>query len=242
MHEEEPVFTLAVPKGRVFPEARDLLTRAGLPAADLLSEEGRLVWRAGAVRYLLMRPRDVVSCVREGVADAGLAGKDVLLEDSGGVCELLDLGIGACRLSVCGPAGPDRCWPALLAERGHTLRVATRYPRVARDFFGRRGYSPRVIELSGAVELAPQVGLADVIVDLVATGRTLRENGLVEYEVIGPITTRLVVNTVSFRWKAAAVRALCDRLVRACAPGRPVAAMRGGGGDHHGGDGMAGRQ
>lgn len=219
--------TLAVPRGRVFAEARVLLTRAGLPAAASLREEGRLVWDGGAVRYLLMRPRDVVRCVREGVADAGLAGRDVLLEDGGGVCELLDLGIGRCRLSVCGP--PGAAWPGLLAGQGTGLRVATRYPRLVREHFARRGHFPRVIELNGAVELAPQVGLADVIVDLVATGRTLQENGLVEYEVILPVSTRLVANTVSFRCRATALRRLYASLLGACAASGPRASAGGGG-------------
>ncbi|MEW6545313.1 MAG: ATP phosphoribosyltransferase [Bacillota bacterium] len=213
--------TVAVLKGRVFPEARDLLGRAGLAGVGMLSDSRRLVWAAdGGWRYLLVRPHDVVTCVREGVADVGLVGKDVLLEDSGGVYEILDLGIGACRLSVAGPSSLASAWPDVLLARGDGLRVATRYPRATRDYFARRGYSPHVIQLSGAVELAPQVGLADVIVDLVATGRTLRENGLAEYDLIEHITTRLVVNTVSFRWKAAAVQALCDRLARVCPPGK----------------------
>lgn len=213
--------TLAVLKGRVFPEARALLERAGLAGAGHLADNGRLVWAGpGGWRYLLVRPHDVVTCVREGVADAGLVGKDVLLEDSAGVYEVLDLGIGACRLSVAGPASLAPRWPQMLADRGDALRVATRYPRAVREFFARWGYSPRVIRLSGAVELAPQVGLADVIVDVVATGRTLRDNGLAEYEVLEPVTTRLVVNTVSFRWKAEAVQALCERLAGACQAGK----------------------
>lgn len=212
--------TVAVMKGRVFPEARDLLGRAGLKGVDLLSDSRRLVWTLeGGWRYLLVRPHDVVTYVREGVADVGLVGKDVLLEDSSGVYEVLDLGIGTCRLSVAGPESAASSWPRVLAARGNGLRVASRYPRATRAYFARRGCYPHVIPLSGAVELAPQVGLADVIVDLVATGRTLRENHLVEYEVIDRISTRLVVNAVSYRWKAAAVEALCERLRRVCPGG-----------------------
>lgn len=218
MQREGCGLTVAVLKGRVFPEARDLLERAGLHGAGELSDSRRLVWTLeGGWRYLLVRPHDVVTYVREGVADVGLVGKDVLLEDSSGVYEVLDLGIGVCRLSVAGPECHASSWPQMLAARGNDLKVASRYPRATRAHFARRGYSPYVIPLSGAVELAPQVGLADVIVDLVATGRTLRENHLVEYEVIDRISTRLVVNTVSYRWKAAAVEALCERLRRVCA-------------------------
>ncbi|MDI6894132.1 MAG: ATP phosphoribosyltransferase [Bacillota bacterium] len=220
---DDGALTVALLKGRVFPEARDLLERAGLEGVGLLCDSRRLVWTTeGGWRYLLVRPHDVVTCVREGVADVGLVGKDVLLEDSAGVYEVLDLGIGACRLSVAGPS-PGACgWPEMLTALGNELRVATRYPRATREYFARRGYSPYVIQLSGAVELAPQVGLADVIVDLVATGRTLQDNHLVEYEVIGEITARLVVNIVSFRWKAAAVQALCDRLARVCSGRKEV--------------------
>lgn len=208
-------FTLALLKGRMFPEVRELLRRARLPGVESLREDRCACASVGGWRYLLVRPGDVVTYVREGVADAGLVGKDVLLEDGEGVYELLDLSLGVCRLSVAGPAVLAGEWEDLLRSRGDRLRVATRYPRVTLAYFARLGYHPRVVRLGGAVELAPLVGLADVIVDLVATGRTLREHGLAEYASVAPITTRLVVNPVSFRWKARAVEELRARLLEA---------------------------
>lgn len=203
--------TLALPRGRLWGEVRGRLAAAGLPGLDAVDADRRLlVDAAGGWRYLLARPADVLTYVREGVADAGVTGKDVLLEGADGVYELLDLGVGACRLVVAAPRAVD--WPQTLAERGDRLRIATKYPRAARTHFAQRGIAPHVIRLSGAVELAPQVGLADAIVDLVATGRTLEANGLAVVEPVAPVTARVIANQGSYRWRAADLVELGRRL------------------------------
>ncbi len=204
--------TLALPKGRLLPEISGLLERAGLPVAGM-EEEGRLcVDAGGVVRYLLTRPSDVITYVREGAADLGVTGKDILLENPEGCIELLDLQIGVCRLSVAGvlPAGVG--WEEFLARKGNRLRVATKHPVATRRYFAGLGLEPVVITLGGALELAPQVGLADVIVDLVQTGRTLQLNGLYELAEIAPVTARLLANPVAFRFKAEAIERLLQGL------------------------------
>lgn len=203
--------TLALPRGRLWGEVRGRLQAAGLPALERVDEDRRLLVEAGGGwRYLLARPADVLTYVREGVADAGVTGKDVLLEDAEGVYELVDLGVGACRLVVAAPRDVD--WPRQVAERGAALCIATKYPRAAQAHFAARGVAPRVVKLGGAVELAPQVGLADAIVDLVASGRTLAANGLAEVELVAPITARVIANQTSYRWRAADLFELEGRL------------------------------
>jgi len=151
----------------------------------------------------MAKPVDVPTYVEYGVADIGVVGKDVLMEEARDVYELLDLGIARCRMSVI--ALPD--WKPALHPR-----VATKYPRVASQFFRERGQQVEVIKLNGSIELAPLIGLADRIVDMVETGQTLRENGLVELEQMFPITSRLIANRVSYRMKNDAIQALCDQL------------------------------
>ncbi|MBE3562431.1 MAG: ATP phosphoribosyltransferase [Hydrogenibacillus schlegelii] len=198
---------IVLPKGRVLGEALQLLRAAkiGVPpegedSRRLIIDVGREA--SGAVgaplQFILAKPVDVPIYVEDGAADLGIVGKDVLLELERDVYELLDLGIGACRLSVAGlgaPLPPTRSMP----------RVATKYPRTARRFFAARGEQVEIIALSGSIELAPLLGLAERIVDIVSTGRTLRENGLQEFEVIAPITSRLIANRASLRLKADAV-------------------------------------
>lgn len=219
------MITLALPKGRLLEEATALLARAGLPPADL--GDGRLlVQPEEGLRYLLARPADVVTYVKEGAADLGVAGKDVLGENPGGYYELLDLGIGRCRLSVAGALPRGVGWEEFLAARGNRLRVATKHPAAARAYFAARGLSATIIPLGGALELAPQVGLADVIVDLVQTGRTLRANGLTELAEIMPVTARLIANPVSLRFQAVEIRRLVAAL-RAALPPASAAAVGG---------------
>jgi ATP phosphoribosyltransferase len=197
--------TLALPRGRLFGEVADLLRRAGLPSP--FPEEQGLVQERDGLRYLLLKPADVAVYVREGAAALGVTGKDVLLEEEGGYGELLDLGIGACRLSVCGRMSPAE-WQDLLRSRARELRVATRHPRATASFFAARGLRPRIIILGGSLELAPLLGLAEVIVDLVATGRTLDRHGLRELEVISPVTARLIANPVFLRLEPERAEAL----------------------------------
>ena len=207
--------TFALPRGRPWTQLAPVLARAGVPGVAEADPEHRLVAASGDTRLIFTRPADVVTYVREGVADLGVTGKDVLLEDDEGVAELAELPLGAWRLSVAVPtAGPG--WETLLADRGDALRVATSYPRATAAFFAGHGLSPHIIRLRGAVELAVVVGLADCIVDIVDTGGTLRAHGLVEAEVVHPVSLRLVANIAAFRWKGRVIGDLVTRLVASC--------------------------
>jgi len=200
--------TVVMPKGRIYGDAVRLFRRAGLPVPEEDDESRKLIVpiAEASLRFILAKPADVPTYVEYGVADVGVAGKDVLLEENRDVYELLDLGIARCRMCVIGlPGGKLPIYP----------RVATKYPNVASRYFREHGQQVEVIKLNGSVELAPLIGLADRIVDLVETGRTLRENGLVELETMFEITSRLIANRVSYRTKYAQIRSLCDRLAKA---------------------------
>jgi len=194
------LLTLALPKGRPLAPTVALLERAGLASPRLREAERSLVTVDPdlGLRYVLARPADVPTYVEHGAADLGIVGKDVLLEARPLVYELLDLGYLRCRLVVAGPAGAD---PDRLLDGGVHRRVATKFPRVAEAYFRSRGLPVEVIPLAGSVEVAPQVGLADHIVDIVETGRTLRENGLVPLATIAESTARLIANRASYRLK-----------------------------------------
>ena len=202
--------TLALPKGRLTDEAMTFLVRAGY-ATPVNGEAGRKLVLDGAdgrLRYILVKPSDVPIFVEYGAADVGIAGLDVLREANRDVYEPLLLPFGHCRLVVAGPDGrPDR---PLRLER--SPRVATKFPRLTEAFFRQRGIAPEIIFMSGSVELAPLVGLADLIVDLVQTGVTLRENGLAELRVILESQAVLIANRASYRLRAEPVRALIDAL------------------------------
>jgi ATP phosphoribosyltransferase len=199
--------TIAVAKGRLQSEALDLLSRAGLSVSSEMLSSRRLAVEdeSGRYRFIFVKPGDVPVYVEHGIADCGVVGRDVLLESEADVLQPLTLGIGKCRMVVAAPS--DR---PLSGYR--TLRVATKYPRVTARHFCSRGLSVEIIQLSGSVEVAPQLGLADCIVDLVETGRTLRENGLSIVEVIAESTARLVINRASYQLKAQAVAHLIDSL------------------------------
>lgn len=190
--------TIAMPKGRIFEEAVHFLQQAGLQVTAELQDSRKLVIPVENARleFILAKPTDVPTYVEYGVADVGVVGKDVLLEEERDVYELLDLQIGYCRMMVAGM--PD--WKPTEAPR-----VATKYPKIASRYFREQGQQVEVIKLNGSVELAPMIGLADRIVDIVSTGRTLKENGLVELEHICEITTRLIANRASYRMKSEAV-------------------------------------
>ncbi|HHP50324.1 MAG TPA: ATP phosphoribosyltransferase [Moorella mulderi] len=196
------MLTLAIPKGKLGEEALSLLKRAGLPWEGVATEDRQLIFtfpREGFT-YLICRPVDVPTYVEHGAADLGIAGKDVLAEARADVFELLDLGFGFCRMVV---AVPRQRWEEARGKVENLLvaglRVATKYPRVAAEFFHRQGKPVEIIKLYGNIELAPQAGLADVIVDIVSTGRTLKENNLVEVVSIFSSTARLIANRVSYR-------------------------------------------
>ncbi|MER3456924.1 MAG: ATP phosphoribosyltransferase [candidate division GAL15 bacterium] len=200
--------TLALPSGRLLGDCVRVLHAAGYRGAR---EDRSLVWGWADLTVIVAKPADLLTYVERGAADCGVVGKDVLLEQSHEVYELVDLGFGRCRGVVALPAECRRLWED---PRRH-LRVATKYPRVAERFFWERGRPVEIVELYGSVELAPQVGLSDGILDLVMTGATLRANGLVEVAEVFRSTARLVVNPVSLRTRSAAVRELVGRLARA---------------------------
>lgn len=201
--------TLALPKGRVLAEAVDLLREVGIDASETLGDSRRLIFDlpGGAWRVLVVRGNDVPTYVQGGAADAGIAGEDVLREQGADVYEPLDLRIGKCRLVVAEPE--DR---PVREEAMARVRVATKYPELTRRHFLRRGQQVDVIRLHGAIELAPLVGLAERIVDLVDTGETLRQNRLRIVEEIQPVTSRLVLNRATLKTRAGALRPLIAAL------------------------------
>jgi ATP phosphoribosyltransferase len=204
------VLTIALAKGRLQDEALKLFRGAGVVVADEALASRRLMIDDESCRYsfIFVKPSDVPVYVEHGVADAGVCGRDVLMESEADVHEPLDLGFGYCRLVVAGtPESAARGYNPLA-----TARVATKYPRVTADYFQRRGVPIELIELSGSVELAPVLGLSEHIVDLVETGRTLQENGLVVIDTVAESTARLIVNRASYHLKRAAVTDLIDRL------------------------------
>jgi ATP phosphoribosyltransferase len=207
-----PRVSIAVPTGALLTGALKVLARAGV--ARLTADElGRqlLLDRKG-VRVILVRPADVPAYVDHGAADLGIVGKDILWETPGAHYELVDLHYGACRLVLAVPEsskldGPDS-WPPL-------LRIATKYPHTAGAWFESHGHAVEVVRLHGSVELAPQVGLVDGIVDLTATGRTLRENRLRIAAVLGDSTARLIANQASLKTRTEAVQSVVSRLRKA---------------------------
>jgi ATP phosphoribosyltransferase len=204
-----PALTIAVPRGALFGATLDLLDRLGIDTAELRSNDRRLFFREAGV--ITVRPSDVPTYVESGAADVGVTGKDVLLEQADrDVYELLDLGFGGCRMIVATRDGDDPLGEPL--RRRGVVRVATKYPRIARDWFASTGRQAEIVEVKGSVELAPLTGLADAIVDLTATGRTLVENGLVEREPIVESTARLIANPVAHKLKAAEVDAMVERI------------------------------
>lgn len=201
------MLTIAIAKGRLQGEALALLARAGVRVSEAALTTRRLAIEdeSGEYRFVFVKPADVPVYVEHGIADCGVVGRDVLLESEPDLLLPLDLEIGRVRLVV---AAPNE---ELSGDAG-MLRVATKYPRVAAAHFGAKGIPVEMIQLAGSVELAPQLGLADCIVDLVETGGTLRENGLRIVEEIAESTARLVVNRASYQLKAAAIARLIDAL------------------------------
>jgi ATP phosphoribosyltransferase len=200
------MLTIAMPKGRIFEEAVDLLRKADYTLPPEFAESRKLVIEVPEenMRFILAKPMDVVTYVEHGVADLGIAGKDVMMEEERDVYELLDLKISKCHLAV---AGLPNVRVNQIAPR-----VATKYPNIASSYFREQGEQVEIIRLNGSIELAPLIGLADRIVDIVSTGRTLKENGLVELEKIADVTSRLIVNPVSYRMKDEAIDKLVAQL------------------------------
>lgn len=198
--------TIAMPKGRIFEEAYQMLIDVGFQLPELVEMSRKLMIEIPEekIRFILAKPVDVPVYVEYGVADLGIAGKDVLLEHGRNVHELLDLKISKCYIAS---AGLPNTKMNEIAPR-----IATKYPNIARNYYKELGEQVEIIELNGSIELAPMIGLSDRIVDIVSTGRTLRENGLVEYEHIADISSRLIANPVSYRMKSSRIQELVTRL------------------------------
>ena len=199
------ILKVAMPKGRIYKKASQLFRAAGIYIPEDIDDTRKLVIPIpeASLEFIMAKPVDVPTYVEYGAADIGIVGKDVLLEENRDVYELLDLGIARCRMSVIGL--PD--W-----EPGIRQRVATKYPNVASQYFREQGQQVEVIKLNGSIELAPLIGLADRIVDMVETGQTLKENGLIELDSMFDITSRLVANRVSYRMKNDQIQGICDSL------------------------------
>jgi ATP phosphoribosyltransferase len=206
--------TLALPKGRIFQETEPLLRAAGIVVSEDPERSRKLIIGTNRpdLRLIIVRATDVPTYVQYGAADFGIVGKDTLIEHGGqGLYQPLDLGLGKCRLSVAVPQGFDY---ASAVKRGAGLRVATKYTQAARDHFESKGVHVDLIKLYGSMELAPLVGLADAIVDLVSTGSTLKANGLVEVEHIVDISARLVVNQASMKTRGEELLAFINAFER----------------------------
>ncbi|NLY78430.1 MAG: ATP phosphoribosyltransferase [Lysinibacillus sp.] len=198
--------TIAMPKGRIFEEAYQMLIDAGfnLPEEVEMSRKLMIEFPEENIRFILAKPMDVPVYVEHGVADIGIAGKDVLLEQQRNVHELLDLKISKCYIASAGL--PNTSMNEIAP------RIATKYPNIAMSYYKEIGEQVEIIELNGSIELAPMIGLADRIVDIVSTGRTLKENGLVEYEHITDVSSRLIANPVSYRMKSERIQEIVSRL------------------------------
>ena len=198
---------VALPKGRLGEKVYDLFEKAGYPSPSIRENNRRLLFENDAlgVRYFWVKPSDVSIYVERGAADIGVAGKDILLENAPDVYELLDLNLGICRMAVAAPKG-------FRDDPRRTLRVATKFVNIARDYYRHLGRDIDVIKLNGSIELAPLLGLSDVIVDIVETGATLRENDLEVLAQIVPISARLIANKVSFKFKNEQIEQIKDGL------------------------------
>jgi ATP phosphoribosyltransferase len=217
---DSPIVTLALAKGRILDEALPLFARAGITPAEDPETSRKLVIGSNRVdlRFVILRASDVPTYVQYGAADLGVAGKDVLLEHGGeGLYQPIDLRIGCCRMVVAAPRAFDY---AGAVKRGARLKVATKYVATAREHFAGKGMHVDLIRLYGSMELAPLVGLADAIVDLVSTGNTLKANDLVTVEEILPISARLIVNPAALKLKREKVQPLLEAIASAAAIGQ----------------------
>ena len=200
---------VALPKGRLGEKAYETLAAAGYECPSILEKNRKLTFEnpEKGVRYFWVKPSDVSIYVERGAADVGIAGKDILLEYRPDVYELLDLKMGKCRMCVAGPK-------TFRDDPEKTLRVATKFPHIARDYYAGRSREIDIIKLNGSIELAPILGLSDVIVDIVETGATLRENDLDALETIVPISARLIANKSSYQFQTEAIRAMGDAVAQ----------------------------
>ena len=203
------MLNIALPKGRLGDKVYAMFARAGFECPAILEDNRKLYFENEALglRYFWVKPSDVAIYVERGAADIGVAGKDILLEYAPEVYELLDLGVGKCRMCVAAPKGYHD-------DMRRTLRVATKFSHIASDYYASLGRDIDIIPLNGSIELAPILGLSDVIVDLVETGTTLRENNLAVVETIIPISARLIANKASYAFRNEAIGAVVRGLTQ----------------------------
>jgi ATP phosphoribosyltransferase len=201
------MITLALARGRLLDEEASLLKKAGYPVENILKDSRKLIFEYPSLKLkiLIIRPTDIPPYVEYGAADCGIVGMDTLMEENHDLYEPLDLGIGRCKLVVAAPKG-------FKYSSCRSLRIATKYPRVSNEHFSGKGIGTEIVKLYGSVEIAPILGLSDVIVDLTATGETLKKNNLVEFETIADISARLVVNRVSMKVKSEEIKGFIKKL------------------------------
>lgn len=201
------MLNIALPKGRLGEKVYDMLERAGYGCPSIKENGRKLIFECeeSGVRYFWVKPSDVSIYVERGAADIGIAGKDILLEYSPNIYELLDLNIGKCRMAVAAPKD-------FYDDNGRTLRVATKFPNIAKRHYAAHSRDIDIIKLNGSIEIAPLLGLSDVIVDIVETGTTLKENNLEVFETIFPISARLIANKASFKFKTEEIEKLTSNM------------------------------
>lgn len=211
MSEDMRYLTFALGKGRLAKQTLALLEKIGITCEEIKDKDSRkliFVNEELKLKFFLSKGPDVPTYVEYGVADIGVVGKDTLLEEDKRAYEVLDLGFGKCRMCVCGPAGAKE-----LLKHHEMIRVASKYPKIAKDYFyNKKHQTVDIIKLNGSVELGPIVGLSDVIVDIVETGSTLRENGLEVLEEVCPISARMIVNQVSMKMESERIKKLISDL------------------------------
>ncbi len=201
------MISVALPKGRLGESVYKLFAEIGYGCPEILENSRKLIFEneENQVRYFWAKPSDVAIYVEHGAADVGIAGLDILLEQEPDVFELLDLGLGKCRMAVAGKKGA-------LIGTDRTLRVATKFPNIAKNYYTEQSREIEIIKLNGSIELAPIVRLSDVIVDIVESGKTLKENDLEVLEEITDISARLIVNKASFRFKTQQIEEMCEKM------------------------------
>ena len=209
--ENKKYLNVALPKGRLGEKVYSYFEREGMEAEGIREESRKLVFEnaEGTLRFFWVKPSDVAIYVERGAADIGVAGKDILLEYSPDVYELFDLELGKCRMAVAAKRS-FRDNPA------KTLRVATKFTNIAREFYAGKCRDIDIIHLNGSIELAPILGLSDVIVDIVETGKTLLENDLIPFETVVPISARLIANKANFKFKGERIEAIVEGLASVC--------------------------
>lgn len=200
---------VALTKGRIEKSALELLAAGGYDVSELEAKGRKLIFRTGNLEIVLAKAADVITYIDRGVCDVGFVGSDTINEYGGNFYEMLDLGFGVCRFALAGIKGED-----FYSGYKHKV-VATKYPAVARKYFNEKGVDCEIVKIDGSVELAPLLGLADAIVDIVETGATLKENGLEVYEDIVPVSARCIVNAVSVKLKNAEISAFLNLLENA---------------------------